>query len=60
MEVVTFQIKSSEACLALIIQILLLKQIFLKDSRALILATSNSSRQSYSKIDFYFTMLFSV
>ena len=48
-------------CLALIIQIMYLKQNFLKkSSRTLILATCYSSVQSYFKIDLDLTMLFNV
>ena len=47
--------------LGLIIQIMWLKQIFLKkSSRTLILATCYSSIQSYFKIDLILTMLFNV
>ena len=46
-------------CLALIIQIMWLKQNFLKKSSCmLILATCLSSKQSYFKIDLDLTMLF--
>ena len=48
-------------CLALIIQIMWLKQnIFKKGSRTLILATCYSSIQCYFKIDLILTMLFNV
>ena len=46
-------------CLALIIQIMWLKQNFIKmSSRTLILATCYRSIQSYFKIDLILTMLF--
>ena len=48
-------------CLALMIQIMLLKQIFLKkSSHMLVLATCYSSIQSYFKIDLILTMLVNV
>ena len=48
-------------CLALIIQIMKLKQIFLKKSSlSLILATCYSSIQSYFKIDFSLKIVFNV
>ena len=48
-------------CLALIIQIMWLKQNFLnKSNRTLILGTCSSSIQSFLKIDLILTMLFNV
>ena len=48
-------------CLALMIQIMWLKQIFLKkSSRMLVVATCYRSIQSYFKIDLILTMLVNV
>ena len=62
METVTFSIRlQKNACLALIIQIMWLKENFLKkSSRTLILATCYCSIQSYFKIEFDLTTLFNV
>ena len=62
METVTFALEvQKNTCLALIIQIMWLKQNFFKRAvGTLILATCYSSIQNYFKIDLILTMLFNV